>query len=220
MDTSTPWGVLIADIVASRQIDGFKKKRNDLLGRIEERQKKAGLLHSAYAVSGYDEFQGLAAHPWSLPRLVWELRRDFHPWELRIGFGIGAIDTLPEPGEPLNESSTGDAFYRAREALSRLDDGKEKFERRTRLESGREMLDLPINLAYELLDSLLGKTTDRQWETIRAFERHGGLERTATDLGIDPSTVSRNLQRGSYWQIVATESALTRLLNLHFKVQK
>lgn len=219
MDTRPPWGVLIADVVASRRIDGFKKKRNDLLGRIEKRQEKAGLLHSAYAVSGYDEFQGLAARPWTLPRLVWELRRDFHPWELRIGFGIGDIDAPPEPGEPLNEASTGDAFYRAREALSRLDDG-EKFERRTRLESGREVLDLPVNLAYDLLDSLLGKTTDRQWETIRAFERHGGLDKTATDLGIDPSTVSRNLQRGSYWQIVATESALTRLLELHLGIQK
>ena len=189
MSTNEPWGVLIADVVASREISGFSKRRKTLLEDVQERQKADGLLHSAYAVSGYDEFQGLATRPWALPRLIWELRRDFHPWELRIGCGIGDIDAPPAAGETLNEASTGDAFYRARETLSHLDEGKDKFERRTRLESGRESLDLAVNLAYELLDSLVGKTTDRQWETIRSFERFGTMDKTANDLGID--TVDR-----------------------------
>jgi|GEM_PF-544186 len=219
MSTKGIWGVLIADVVASRQIDGFRKRRTELLEQIEARQVDDELLHTAYAVSGYDEFQGLATHPWNLPRLVWELRRDFHPWRLRIGLGIGGIDAPPVSGEPLNQSSTGDAFYRAREALGRLDDGKEKFERKTRLDSGQEALDLPVNLAYGLVDSLLRKTTERQWETIQAHEEYGGVEKAAEVLNLDPSTVSRNLQRGFYWQILESQTGLTRLLQLHFQVQ-
>ncbi len=216
---TTAWGVLIADIIDSKRVDNLKHQRDRLLEDVGASQRSRELVRSGYAITAFDEFQALLGRPQDLPQVAWELRLAFKPMDLRVGLGVGTISHVPREDEALNAVSMGEAFFRARKALEALSSEKEKYPVVTRLESGLDDLDLAVNLAYGLLDSLLEKTTSRQWETITAYEKNGRLETAARRLGIDESTVSRNLQRGAYWQTQRTIDTLRDLIESHTRVQ-
>lgn len=211
--------MLLADVVSSRRIDDFRAGRDRLLRRLSKEHLDRELVLVPYTVTSYDEFQTIVEDAWQLPNLVWELRREFRPWELKIGLGLGQVDALPGPAEAVNEVSTGEAFLRARAAMDELARPKAKYRILTRVRSGEGATDAMLDLIYDLLDSLLDGVTDRQWETIRTQEQTGRLAATAERLGIDESTVSRNLQRGAYWQIVDARRKLEEFLRLYAGVQ-
>lgn len=173
-----------------------------------------------YTITSWDEFQTIASQPSNLPEIVWELRREFHPWQLKIGIGIGSLRQLPQLGEAVNETAMGEAFVRAREAMNEVAAAKEKYRIRTRLHARGGTIEHAINMIYDLVDTLLYGMTDRQWQTIMAYERARKVEAAARQLGIDVSTASRNLQRGYYWQIVAARERLREILTLHPSVQE
>lgn len=221
MDASH-YAVLLADIVHSREIEGFREWRNETLEALSRRHREAGLVLADYAVTAWDEFQTLLARIPIIPEVLRKLRLSFYPQELRVAVGIGAVDSLPQGKEPLNLAATGEAFERARTALDRMKGGSHKYRFLTSFSTGDEELDLILNLVYRLHDSLIESNTDRQWETIQALEqvrrseRADQLEQTATRLGVSESTVSRNLQRGHHWQMLETEQSVRRWLAIHF----
>jgi len=67
-----------------------------------------------------------------------------------------------------------------------------------------------------LHDTLVLKITARQWETIEEFLDTPTLEQTAKRLKLDPSTVSRNLKRGYYWQLAETVHVAGTLIQRTF----
>jgi DNA-binding MarR family transcriptional regulator len=82
--------------------------------------------------------------------------------------------------------------------------------------SRHEEFNKTINLIYGLHDTLVLKITTRQWETIGAFLGTPTLEQTAKRLKLDPSTVSRNLKRGYYWQVSETVHVAGSLIRRNF----
>jgi IS30 family transposase len=71
---------------------------------------------------------------------------------------------------------------------------------------------LHLDLIYGLHDSLVQQITERQWQTIGAALRLEHQEKVAEELGVRPSTVTRNLKRGHYWQLRETAALLSRML--------
>jgi len=78
--------------------------------------------------------------------------------------------------------------------------------------SRHERFNKTINLIYGLHDTLVLKITARQWATIEEFLEAPTLDRTAKRLRLDPSTVSRNLKRGYYWQVTETVTVAGSLI--------
>lgn len=76
--------------------------------------------------------------------------------------------------------------------------------------------DATVNLVYALQDTLLRKITEQQWKTIRARMKSRRIEDAARALGLDTSTVSRNLKRGYYGQLVATANGAEMLIEKQF----
>jgi IS30 family transposase len=74
------------------------------------------------------------------------------------------------------------------------------------------VLDSTANLIYGLHDTLLMRVTDKQWETIKTFRAKRRLDTAAQALGVDDSTVSRNLQRGHFWQMEQTVAGMQTLI--------
>jgi IS30 family transposase len=74
------------------------------------------------------------------------------------------------------------------------------------------VLDSTANLIYGLHDTLLMRVTDKQWETIKVFRDKRRLDAAAQALGVDDSTVSRNLQRGHFWQMEQTVAGMQTLI--------
>lgn len=216
-----PWAVVTVDIVESSKIDDLPKIRDRALNALSRLHLKQERVLGSYTVTAWDEFQNVLTLPTEIPDVVWDLRLAFRPAiDVKIGIGLGDVDELPGPKTPINEVSSGEAFLRAREALSRMDG--EKFPLRTVVCSGDPELDHALNLIYMLIDSLLSNLSDRQWQTILDYRETGSQEKIARRRDVNTSTVSRTLQRGFYWQLDEARRGLRDLLEnyLHPRVQK
>jgi len=217
-----PWAVVTVDVVDSSKIADLPKLRDRALKDLSKRHLADQRVLGRYTVTAWDEFQNVLARPTEMAAVVWDLRLAFRPAiDVKIGIGLGSVDELPGPRTPINEVSSGEAFLRAREAVERME--SEKYPLRTVVCSGDRHLDHDLNLIYMLVDSLLSNLSERQWESIAAYEKTGSQEKVARLLKVrNVSTVSRTLQRGFYWQMADARRGIRDLLErrLHPTMQK
>jgi hypothetical protein len=208
------YGVLIADVISSGS-------RSRLPALLHERLRQATRAHRGrkltllpYAVTAGDEFQTITARIKTIPWLLLDLRRRLQPLSLRVGIGIGEVGGRITA--PVNELD-GPAFRMAREALESL--GKRSGRKQPALTAFRTHsaeFDSIVNLIYELQDTLVQRMTQQQWKTIAARFEHGRIEDTARAMGLNISTVSRNLKRGYYGQLIAAASGVEELIERYF----
>ena len=204
------YAVIIADVVESSSRRGLRNLLAARLADASKRHVRRRLIRLPYSVTAGDEFQTIAAAPSCVPALLLDLRRCLRPLPLRIGVGVGRIVDRIRP--PVNQLG-GEAFQRARKALDRLKAGNLfRFDTLTAFSSRNERLDATMNLLYGLQDTLVLKIKRRQWDAISAFLDEQNLERAARRLRLDASTVSRNLKRGYYWQLLETANLASAVI--------
>lgn len=211
---ATRVAVLLADIVASREAEDLRQRRDAALGRLGRRHLEDGTVAFPWTVTTWDEFQGVVPDPARVPAAILDLRIELRPLDLRLGVGFGDVRSLPAAGEPLNVAGSGEAFERARRALDSLA-GAGAPPLLTAFATGDEEVDRIANLVYSLHDALLGRLTSRQWETVVAVLEAGRQDRAAERLGVDVSTVSRTLRRASFRRLLDTREAMGRFLGSH-----
>src|SRR6266568_2721172 len=217
------YAVVLADVMASRARADVRALLGKKLAAASKRHLDQKLIRLPYSVTAGDEFQTVAGELPSLPALLLDLRSSLRPLSLRIGVGIGLISDRIRP--PVNRLR-GEAFQFARRAIESIKGGRLfKFEVLTAFASRDESFNSTINLIYGLHDTLVLQITPKQWETIGAIlqgmtaTRSGSIDgmiakrsilgrprlgRAARRLQRDTSTVSRNLKRGYYWQLMET----------------
>lgn len=203
----TEFVALIADVADSRQVEDFPGRRDRLLAELSARHRRRGWSRFDYAVTAWDEFQGLLTRPQWLPEVVWDLWRAFQPLSLRVGVGFGEVEFAADAadGRPLNEAVTGAAFYRAREALDQLDAPTHGMSRvRVRVVAADPVRAATCNAVLRLADALVQDITDRQWQVIDHYEQAGKQTDVAAELGVSTSTVSRTLASARYREIRAS----------------
>jgi len=211
---ATNYAAVTCDIVKSRHIEDFRRKRDQKLRRISALHVENKWILSEYAITAWDEFEGILSRPENLPAVIIDLRRHFHPFELWIGIGIGQV-TEPHR-KPVNEFAGGEAFERAREAMNHLKSKRSKTDALTSFVTADETFDLIANTVYNLHDSLLQGISTRQWQTINVLMETSRQDLTAKKLRLNESTVSRNLRRGFWWQIQETCQAMERVIEAYF----
>lgn len=208
------YGVLIADVISS----GARARLPALL---HERLRRATRVHRGrkltllpYAVTAGDEFQTITARLEAIPWLLLDLRRRLQPLPLRIGIGLGEAAGRIRP--PVNELD-GEAFRMARRALENLTKrGGRKRPALTAFCTRNPEFDSIVNLIYQLQDTLMHRMTEKQWKTFGARIDNRRMEDTARAMGLNISTVSRNLKRGYYGQLLAAASGVEKLIAAHF----
>jgi hypothetical protein len=211
---SKTYAVLIADVMKSRTQVDLRGLLGKKLAAISRRHLHRKLIQLPYSVTAGDEFQTVTRNLPSLPLVIQELRTALRPLSLRIGVGLGKVPGRIQP--PVNRLG-GEAFQFARRAIENSKTGSHsKFEVLTAFLSRHEEFNKTINLIYGLHDTLVLKITARQWETIEAFLSTPTLEQAAKRLKLDPSTVSRNLKRGYYWQVIETVHVAGSLIRRTF----
>jgi DNA-binding MarR family transcriptional regulator len=211
---SRVYAVLIADVMQSRARKDLRAILGRKLDAVSRRHLRRKLIQLPYSVTAGDEFQTITRNLSSLPAVILELRSALRPLSLRIGVGLGGVSSRIQA--PVNRLG-GEAFQSARRAIESIKSGNRfKFEVLTTFVSRHEQFNRTINLLYGLHDTLVLKVTARQWETIREFLDRPTLERTAGRLGVDDSTVSRNLKRGYYWQMIQTVKIAGSLIQRTF----
>ncbi len=210
---NTRYAAITVDIRGSRNIADFRKERDHRLKPLRRLHQADKLILSDYAVTAWDEFEGLAM-PKSVPTIILDLRRHFYPLRLWIGVGFG---TVSDPHrKPINVFAGGEAFERAREAINVIKSRRNKSRSSTAFLSGNSEFDLLANTIYHLHDTLTERITSKQWQTINARISLENQEEAATKLGVDTSSVSRTLRRGFYNQIEETQTTMTFLCEKYF----
>lgn len=214
--TSGLHAVVIADVISSRSTGHLRQSLNEKLRIASIAQLDDRLIRVPYAVTAGDEFQVVASHLDRIPKLILDLRRRLLPFRLRIGIGVGRIEG--QVRRPVNRIA-GEAFENARQAIVEIKSTR-KYPTLTRFHSGRRIFDDVANLIYGLHDTLIRRTTTKQWETIATYLIKNRVDYTAKALDIDRSTASRNLKRGFFWQmedtvVVMEEVIRGFLLNAH-----
>ena len=224
--------VLIADVVASSTRADVRALLGKKLAAASKRHLDQKLIRLPYSVTAGDEFQTVAGELPSLPALLLDLRSSLRPLSLRIGVGIGLISDRIRP--PVNRLRGEAFQFARRAIESIKGGRLFKFEVLTAFASRDESFNSTINLIYGLHDTLVLQITPKQWETIGAIHqgmtatraiqgltptRSGSIDgmiakrsilgrprlgRAARRLQRDTSTVSRNLKRGYYWQLMET----------------
>ncbi len=205
------YAVVLADVMASRARADMRALLGKKLAAASKRHLDQKLIRLPYSVTAGDEFQTVAGELPSLPALLLDLRSVLQPLSLRLGIGIGRISDRIRP--PVNRLS-GEAFQFARRAIESIKRGRLfKFEVLTAFASGNKDFNDTMNLIYGLHDTLVLQITPKQWQAIGTIQRMTAkrsilgrpkLGQAARRLQLDTSTVSRNLKRGYYWQLVET----------------
>jgi hypothetical protein len=212
---SQNYAVITSDVVGSRHIDEFQRKRDQKLRHVSRLHVENKLILSEYAITAWDEFEGIVSKPSNIPAVILDLRRHFHPLELWIGIGIGQVTGAHRT--PVNKFGGGEAFERAREAMEHLKAKNNKTGVLTSLfVSGNEIFDLIANTVYHLHDTLLQSMSSKQWKTINVQMETNRQDLTAKRLRLNESTVSRNLRRGSWWQIKETQQTMEQVIPTYF----
>jgi hypothetical protein len=208
--SKTHAAVLIADVVHSSSLRELRSLLGQRLSSVSRDHLKRKWIRLPYSVTAGDEFQTISISPASIPEVLLDLRIRLLPLKLRIGIGFGPVPARVEP--PVNRLG-GPAFVYARAALESVKrKAGHKFSVLTSFRSKNAVFDSTANLIYGLHDTLLLRITDKQWETIKTFRAKRRLDTAARALRVDDSTVSRNLQRGHFWQLEQTVAGMQALI--------
>jgi SatD family (SatD) len=209
------YAVILADAFAA----GGRKRLRPLLDKLlhgaSEAHRRRKLTRLPYAVTAGDEFQTITANLAKIPWLLLDLRARVQPIALRIGMGIGEVGGRITA--PVNQMD-GPAFRLARQALDGVKHAR-KSAALTAFCSANKDFDQTANLIYALHDTLVRKMTAKQWKTVAARIEHDNVQDTARALGLDASTVSRNLKRGYYGQLVAAAFGVEQLIGERFSLR-
>jgi hypothetical protein len=204
--------VLLVDVVGSSSLADFTSGRDRRIGQLTRRHEASDWIAAPYTVTAWDEFQSVLWHLDTIPPILLDIRRVFAPWEVYVAVGIGQVSG-DRSRRPINEALSGAALDRARHAMDALKSSKgDKYRRLTRFRSDEPDRYALLDLIYGLHDSLTQQITPRQWETIAAALEFDNQEDVAAHLRVQPSTVTRNLKRGHFWQLKDTAETVRALL--------
>lgn len=198
--------VITADVIDSRK--HFEETR--------VLQKKLQAIQSAELVMPFvllrgDEIQGVMKESPSLTRVLRTLRYLCFPLQLRIGIGIGKIEssTTAEDKEINPWLVSGEAFFLAREALESM---KKKKKPVTVIKTGNPFYENICQAILILLDVIYSSWTLKQWQTVLTYEEQGTCEKAAKELGIAPQNVFKHCERAHWKEVLTAERALESYL--------
>jgi hypothetical protein len=208
------YGVLIVDVMGSSQTRRLRSALSLKIRRLSRIHTMRKLISLPYAVTAGDEFQALTSNLHSIPSLILELRVGFRPLALWVGVGIGGISGRVVA--PVNRL-TGEAFVLAREALESVKKAKtHPFPVFTAFRTLQRNFDVIANSIYGLHDMLVAGISSKQWKTIGTYLNERRVDRTAEVLGLNESTVSRNLKRGFYRQMDENVRNMQEIMRMYF----
>jgi len=197
--------VITADIIASRE--HLEETRN-LNKRILETPFPDMAMPFLFLRG--DEIQGVLKEPAGLGQALRRLRQTAFPLALRIGIGVGAIDTPEDTWEHNSWLLSGEAFYNARDALNEIKKRKEPI---TTIKTPDAHIDPVLNALLRLIDVIRNGWTEKQWESVLAYETHGTYDKAGKALGLPYQNVFKHCERASWKEVRTAEEALERFLS-------
>lgn len=178
---------LIGDIVGSREAQDRPRLQQHLLEVLDEVAERWG---HGLAVTLGDEFQGRFPTLQTALAVAWGLHLGtIGTARLRIGIGWGEI--LVESADDSPFGQDGPAWWRARDAIERVD---ASYPARTLVSTETEWDEL-VNAYLTLRDAHLDDLDEADATILAAMGRGDTQRAAATELGLHESSVSRRITR-------------------------
>jgi len=202
---------LIGDMIRSRRFTGAARYKlqglfNELINSLNEQFGRS--LRSAFTVTLGDEFQGLLSEPSCIAEVLWALQQFPGLPQLRLGIGLGRIDTaIP----PTAINLDGPAFHNARAAIMRAK--SEKISGAMFLGFG-EQIDCAANGIARMMEFHLEKRSKKQREVMNLLRQQKSQVEIAIMVGASPQAVNRHKQAAGWEAFHAGEMALQQVLTL------
>lgn len=203
---------VIGDVVGSRGVQDRKELQRRLRKAIDlvNERFSAGIA-SHFVLTIGDEFQGLLHSVKEIDRLMALFRSIVHPVELRMGLGVGRLDTTLEP---IALGMDGPCFHRARAAI-------EQAERRaTLIEVVAEAEEACFGIYSLLYAGLRYGWTERQQQVVDLTMGGMSGKSIAAELGITPSAVSQHLRAAEAEMVLEATHIWTLALQSAFNSQR
>lgn len=176
------------------------------------------LLITPFTVSRGDEVQAVCEGVLQAPELVRQLRYVCRPLRLRVGIGIGEVESGRESRSSWDMN--GSAFVRARQALDVLKGSatgastgsRERSPVRvTSVVSWDPSTDAVTQAMFGLMDAIESRWSEEQWEAVHLYERLGTYRAVSDVLGIAFQNVQKRCRTARWTEIREAEAALRTL---------
>ena len=196
---------LTADIIGSRKDTASVGEAGEKLNRFNSVFED--LIAVKFTLFRGDEIQGVFKEAAQLPRLIRQFRCRLRPLGLRIGVGVGRIETGLE--REFSWQMDGSAFHRSREALGQIARSRSEA---TRFAGGAAAQLETINVLYTLVDAIQGRWSEKQWQAVDAYDRNSTFALAAQELGISAQSVNKHCRTAKFKAIAEAERFLDACL--------
>ncbi|MBE3576510.1 MAG: hypothetical protein IMX00_02290 [Limnochordales bacterium] len=211
------WLVVTADVIRSRRLTPQAEAQERIVTALAAFNQSPILgvdrshLATKFTLGRGDEIQGVLAATAPLLPILRHLRYALQPARLRIGVGLGTIET------PINPESSwqmdGPAFHLVRTALEEL--GHTVLPR-TRLRIGirywldeEQRVERELNALLSLYDEITRRWTTEQWHAVMAVEETRTLRASADILGVAKQNVHKRLRAAGWGPVQEAEALVT-----------
>ncbi len=213
-----PYIAIIGDIKKSKQVIDRKSVQLKLKGILSEiNQIYSDDVASRFMITLGDEFQGLLRCGDNIMNIINEIESKMYPVEIRFGIGIGEITTDIDEEVPLG--ADGPAYYNARYAIESLKNSEKKNKKAksdimVKLGIENEMAEKMLNTILSLLTVIKNNWTKRQREVVcDYFAYRDSQMKVANRLGINQSSVQKNLSNADYYSFKEAVSTVSSILS-------
>ncbi len=218
--------VIDADIINSRSKHFTKNIFSKQMNLLNESFKQH--VYVPFSILKGDEIQGVLELDAPIFQIIRFLKAMFMPYNLRIGIGI---DEIYQEDEEISSKNSwelnGPAFFKARDAIDLMDEGKGKknFSYFVYFKTGNDKLDYRISLIYSYIDDDLKKWKKEIYDIIFLEEQgliHSDIaeailksnKKSVTDVEILKMriNVTKKILRSNWYKIKQTETMLNEML--------
>jgi hypothetical protein len=202
---------IIADIKQSRASGDRKNMQEKLMSVLDSiNNKYRDVIASKFYISSGDSFQGLLKSGENIMDIIINMELALYPLKLRLGIGIGGIDTaIYEDNSNLVD---GKAYHMARQCLEEVKENENKNERViTSYKIAKYGSELPlINTLFSLVSIIKDGWSESQVNIIKAYIENGcNQKNTAEYLGKNQSTISYSLKGSQFYSLSSAFDVLS-----------
>ncbi len=200
--------IVIADIVASRDIADRAAVQRDLKAALDGLNRQTDGLLSPYTITLGDEFQAVLSTAGRVFTDMLAIRAAVYPVRLRFAVSIGTLATPINPNQAIGMD--GPAFHAARESIEQLKQGDHQ------LALAGEIPGQPQDLMHSTLNLL-----DRHWQSwlanrlviLHRLLQGDTVATLAKSLKISEQAVYKNIRQGGLDDVTESIQTLTRYLD-------
>ncbi|AYW50399.1 hypothetical protein C7H83_07980 [Tetragenococcus halophilus] len=213
-----PYIAVIGDIKDSRKIKDRKNSQTHfakVLERLNQIYQKD--LAAKFTISMGDSFQVLLKNSDYLMDMLFTLELDLMPMEVRIGIGLGDVETEVDPENSL--VIDGSCYHRARAMIESIEKSEKQYAQSKSnilLSTGGEIpyQEQVINTIFALETALKTGWTQRQKQIVRAYLANGRNQYAAAKaLDIGQSSVNKTLNSTNFYTFDHSLATLQDLID-------